>query len=150
MNKSKTILLFSLIIYQVSFSQNLKSDTLSIIFNQKGCFAYEYQNLSVIKKDTSAVLYFNGSFNENQIDSLINFDMDTNFHKIIISHKKLKMYTDFKDNILNLKKDTLYKSPTITYIIIENGLKQVIKANNPKVDFYLLMQSVTGLYNLAN
>ena len=150
MNKSKTILLFSLIIYQVSFSQNLKSDTLSIIFNQKGCFAYEYQNLSVIKKDTSAVLYFNGSFNENQIDSLINFDMDTNFHKILISHEKLKMYTDFKDNILNLKKDTLYKSPTITYIIIENGLKQVIKANNPKVDFYLLMQSVTGLYNLAN
>ena len=146
MNKSKTILLFSLLIYQVSFSQNLKSDTLSIIFNQKGCFSYQYQNLSVIKKDTSAVLYFNGSFNENQIDSLINFDMDTNFHKILISHEKLKMYNDFKDNILNLKKDTLYKSPTITYIIIENGQKQVIKANNPKVDFYLLMQSVTGLY----
>ena len=56
------------------------------------------------------------------------------------------MYNDFKDNILNLKKDTLYKSPTITYIIIENGQKQVIKANTPKVDFYRLMQSVTGLY----
>ena len=64
MKKLKALLLFSCSVYKISFSQNLKTDTLSIIFNQKGCFGWQNQNLSVLKNNASITLYFNSSFNK--------------------------------------------------------------------------------------
>jgi len=146
MKKLKALLLFSCSVYKISFSQNLKTDTLSIIFNQKGCFGWQNQNLSVLKNNASITLYFNSSFNKNKIDSVINFNNDTNFYTFSISPEKLIKYIDFKNNVSSLKKDMFHKHSTITYTIIENGEKQVIKTNNAEIDFYSLLKSITGLY----
>jgi|TARA_B110000114_G_scaffold185193_1_gene231230 hypothetical protein len=104
------------------------------------------KNLSVLKNDASITLYFNSSFNKNKIDSVINFNNDTNFYTFSISPEKLIKYIDFKKNVSSLKKDTLDKYNTINYTIIENGEKQVIKTNNAETDFYFLLKSITGLY----
>ena len=98
------------------------------------------------KHNASITLDFNSSFNKNKIDSVINFNNDTNFYTFSISPEKLIKYIDFKNNVSSLKKDTLHKQRTITYTIIENGEKQVIKTNNAEIDFYSLLKSITGLY----
>ena len=146
MKKLIILLLLSISIHQMGLTQNLKSDTLSIIFNQKGCFAWQYQNLSVLKNDSSSTLYFNSSFNENLVDSVINFDQDTNFIKLPINSDKMQELLDFRNNVLSIKKDTLIDVPLTTYIIIQNRKKVIIKTNSLEPKFFSLLKSITDLF----
>ena len=80
------------------------------------------------------------------MDSVINFDQDTNFIKLPINSDKMQELLDFRNNVLSIKKDTLIDVPLTTYIIIQNRKKVIIKTNSLEPKFFSLLKSITDLF----